>query len=228
MRLISSFLLFFSTLIFVNVIDAALVVMKNGNKIEGKFLNASNNEIQIEVASQVLKIKVAEISYVSFDGQTPKQGGAVAKQDQSLIGAKDAIRSLRAINSVLSTGVNYSEYKTRVNEAKIKVDEFLSNNKAGNLELNKHITDAMGYYAAAGLAWTSNINKNELMYSDLPRNQYCISCDALQKSLLEFKNRSKDLKWDKRKEGIAIGIMGKEPLWECAETSISNAEMFLK
>jgi hypothetical protein len=228
MKIISAFLLLFSTFIFANLSDAALVVLKNGNKVEGKFLSASNNEIQIEVASQILKIKVVEISYVSFDGQTPKQASGVAKQDQSQVAAKEAIRSLKAINSVLSTGVNYSEYKTRVNEAKIKVDEFLSNNKTGNQDLLKHMEDAMGYYAAAGLAWTSSINKNELMYSELAQNQYCMNCDALQKSLSEFKNRSKDPNWDKRMEGIAIGIMGKEPLWECAETSISNAERFLK
>ena len=41
---------------FLGPSEGALFVLKNGNKLDGKFLSATNTEVQVEIASQVINI----------------------------------------------------------------------------------------------------------------------------------------------------------------------------
>ena len=52
---------------------AALLNLKNGQKIEGNFVGASEKEIRIEVASQILKFKIEDVSSIIFDKSTSVQ-----------------------------------------------------------------------------------------------------------------------------------------------------------
>jgi hypothetical protein len=232
MRILAAIVLFFGFFVFCNVSEGALVVMKNGNKVDGKFLSATDDEIAIEVASQILKIKLSDVSYVSFDGRQPASGGGdgrlststTQKSNQAPEGAKNAIQALRALQSVLGSGVNYKEYRTRLGDTKIKVDQFLGD-KSANPELKKHMSSALGYYMAAALVWDSKINPDaeEETFTALSRNQYCMRCGQLQKYISDYK-KEKGGNLDAYFEGRLISIAGPEYLWKCADESISAVD----
>jgi hypothetical protein len=105
---ISIYFVFFFTISIYSFSFAALIQLKNGQKIEGNFVGASAKEIRIEVASQILKLKLEDVSYIVFDKSTPDQ--MLEKKSSSFESdAKVALRSLKAITSVVEGGVSNPE-----------------------------------------------------------------------------------------------------------------------
>jgi hypothetical protein len=80
----------------------------------------------------------------------------------SMSAARDAIRSLRKLDSATSAGVTRAEYGTRLIDAKASVDDLLSRVAAGDLK--SEIDAAMREYVSAGDIWQLlyNINVDEI------------------------------------------------------------------
>lgn len=70
MKKISSFLLLIVTVVAVNAQDT--LVLKNGSRVGGKFLNGNQGVISLQTASGIVKFKTDEVASMSFC--TPTKG----------------------------------------------------------------------------------------------------------------------------------------------------------
>lgn len=225
-------LFLFISLIFDNSLanSTTLLQLKNGQKVEGYFKGATSQEIHIEVASRILNFKISEVSHLIFDAESFSNLNDL-EPNSFKSAAKKALRSVKALQTLTHAGVNYEDYSKRVNDSNIVVGEFLDvYTESQNKEFNELITDAIGYYNAASLAWSSGISDDEMIICSLPENEYCKKCQELQNVIIKLKNDSKYDVYRKgvRGEGFAIRSFGIQPLWKCAEKAISMAEKLLE
>lgn len=227
-HLFSTVFFFFLLVCYVSFASAACIVqLKNGQKVEGNFKGATSHEIHVEVASQILKFKIDEVSHIIFDNKFfSKEHSNNLTPISFKSSAKKALRSVKAIQSLIRAGVTYRDYSSKVNDSKIIVDEFLDEyNDSKHEDFNRLIGNAIGFYNAASLAWSSKITKNEQIYYSIPTNEYCLKCKQLQNTLINLENGK--YKVGGRDEGLAISYFGIQPLWECAGAAISAADKLL-
>jgi hypothetical protein len=173
----------------------------------------------IALKKMVLLILVSVSMVVSITGV-----GCDGRESSTPDGSS-ALRELRAIQSVLDAGVTFADYSVRVQNAKIKVDEFIRSKKADNRTFNTYLEAAIGYYSAAAQAWSAKINNDEDNFVLLSVNPFCKSCSDLQTDIQHKKGVfEKVLKWDQKIEGKFIAEMGMQHLWRCARVSVDKAE----
>jgi len=210
-------------LVFVSIPSisfSATILLKNGQKIDGDFVGASADEIQFEVASQILKIKVQAISYIAFDKSIPTKLNA-SNGDHFKSDREKVLRSLKALKSVVEVGVNYDDFSQRVLDTQVKIDEYLSKyKKAGYPSFNTAVSNSMGFYAAARSAWELRLMETDLAGEWLRKgemlcqNRYIQACSAL-------KNR---LDTENSEPSVILAAYGIYDLWECAGDSLLKAE----
>jgi hypothetical protein len=192
---------------------AAVLQLKSGQKVEGDFVGGTSSEVQIKVGSQVLKFNVNEIAIIVFDSTAFAQKQNSPKNSFSQA-AKEVLRPLRAIDSVVEAGTNYNNYAPRVSDAKIKVDEFLREySKSPIPEFNNHIAAAIAYYTEASTAWNAKVSKS---FAEIPPNAYIFNCKECgeQTRTSQF--------WD------VIAQFFVPCIWECARNEIIKAEQLVR
>lgn len=216
----------FAIMLYPSPSSAAMLLLKNGQRVEGAFVGGSDKEVRMRVGSQTLKFKVDEIAQIVFDPAAAAQGY------QSISGgfeqaAKEVLRELKALQSVVTGGVTYQDYGRRFSDAKIKVDAFIDEYRENPVPaFNEHVSDAIGYFNAASTAWSQKIT-SERRYESLPNNPYCLKCAALQKEIDDYYDRNKGKKRNMWDDGYTIASFGMSPLWECASDAIAQAEKAL-
>ncbi len=72
---------------------------------------------------------------------------------ESIENAKEAIEALLAMNSILEIGINYSDYLSRLADAKIPVDKFLRDSEGIDPELKDNIEKSLTGYKEAYTWW---------------------------------------------------------------------------
>jgi len=195
---------------------ADVLELKSGQKVEGQFVGGSREEIRFQVGSQALKFPIAEVTKITIGS---------AGQEDFYKAAKEALRQLKALASITEGGTTYQNYSTRVEDAKIKIDHFLDEYKDPPLPAFKsHIVDSLGFYVAASAAWNAKASKS---YGGLLENPYVQRCAPLQEVLIreagsEKSPTTKAIAW-----AVTIAYSGVRPLWECARSSLADAERAL-
>ena len=101
-------------------VQADVLELKSGQKLEGQYAGGSKDEVRFQVGSQTLKFPIAEVSKIIM---------GTAGQEDFRKAAGEALRQLKALNSVIEGGIAYQDYARRVSDAKIKVDQFLDEYK---------------------------------------------------------------------------------------------------
>src|SRR5712692_6783873 len=94
------------------------IELKTGEKIDGRFKQATSAGVVMEVGGQSITVPIARVRAI-YLGAAP----TTAKADST---ATDALEALKALQSVTSSGVSYRDYAPRVLDAKVKVDKYLS------------------------------------------------------------------------------------------------------
>ena len=94
------------------------VELKTGQKIEGTVKAVTAEEVLLQVAGQPLKFPRDNVSAIYF--AAPPQNGPVANP------LNDAVRILKGLQSAVNGSVNYGDFAPRVTDAKIRVDQLLS------------------------------------------------------------------------------------------------------
>jgi hypothetical protein len=126
------------------------IELKTGERIEGAFKQANSAGAVIEVAGQPITIPLEKIQAIYF-GAVPSRTVAGPAPSQ------EALDALKALRSVVQTGLDYREYSQRVLDAKVKVDQYLSAPANGAAERNG-IETAMREYELARDAWDASFN----------------------------------------------------------------------
>jgi len=196
---------------------ADVLELKNGQKVEGQFAGGTREEIHFQVGSQTLRYPIAEVARITMGSQS---------QEDYRKAAREALRQVKALASVVEGGTTYRDYGPRVSDAKIKVDQFLDEFKSSALPMfNAHIADALGFYIAASSAWNARISRSG--YEGLARNSFAQKCAPLQQLVIQGRAGGLGGLSQDAIDGIAVAVGGVQPLWECARTSLGEAERAL-
>jgi len=125
-------------------LQADVLELKDGQKLEGQFAGGSKDEVRFQVGSQTLRLPIAEVSRITM---------GITGQNDFPKAAREVLRHLKALASVAEGGTTYQNYSPRVEDLKIKIDQFLDEYRASPLpEFNEHIADSLGFYVAASSA----------------------------------------------------------------------------
>jgi hypothetical protein len=137
-------------LFFALGLEGDTIELRSGERIEGTFKQATADGAVIEVAGQSITIPLEKVGATYFGpAQTRPVAGPTPSQ-----GAVDALQALR---SVTGSGVSLREYSTRVLDARVTVDRYLSSQGGDATELQHAIRLAMVEYELASRAWQANI-----------------------------------------------------------------------
>ena len=107
---------------------ADVVELTTGQRVEGTFQQATPRGVSIEVGGQTITFEQEKVRAIYF-GSAP--AAAVPPSP-----AREALLSLKALQSVTRAGIAYREYSQRVNDAKIQVDRVLDELPGDALDLN--------------------------------------------------------------------------------------------
>lgn len=203
---------------------ADVLELRDGQTLTGQYAGGSKEEVRFQVGSQALRFPLAEVSRLTI--------GTTAQADFGRA-AKETLRQLKALASVTEGGTTYQNYSTRVEDAKIKIDQFLDEHKSSPIpKFNDHIADSLGFYVAASSAWNAKVARTGSW--NLPRNPYVLRCAPLQQVITREINKKTSLgpgyegyKYDEVSHGLTIEHYGIPLLWECARNSLLDAEKAL-
>lgn len=204
--------------------------LKNGQMVEGNFLGGNSKSVDIEVSSQTININIKNIAYIIFDKKyitNLNLNSPNIASDSYNSDANEVLTALKVLKSITHSGANFRDYESKVKEVKIIIDEFIYTHKRTPVpNFNKQISDAIGYYNSASMAWRLSFTEDQFTYDQLPINKYCKKCKILQDLINTPDNIG--YKDGGISEGILISSVGIKPLWQCAEDSIFAAEKTIK
>jgi hypothetical protein len=128
--------------------------LKHGAPVNGNFVQADADTIQVDVAGNRLRIKVDEVTSISFATDANAQGSPAAGRTTENI--DQALRALRKLAGATEVGVNYQQYSALVIDAKAAVDEALAT--VTNEDLKSELKSSMDAYVDAGHIWDDMVN----------------------------------------------------------------------
>ncbi|MBI4382167.1 MAG: hypothetical protein HY574_13395 [candidate division NC10 bacterium] len=195
--------------------------LRDGQTLTGQYAGGSKEEVRFQVGSQTLRFPLTEVSRLTI-------GSAAQAEFQRA--ARDALRQLKALASVTDGGTTYQNYSSRVEDAKIKIDQFLDEHKSSPIsKFNGHITDSLGFYVAASSVWNAKVSKlNSLFYGPIFQNTYVRKCGPLQNALLRGRAERGSQQYSQDiTDTVTIQFDGVPLLWECARNSMIDAEKAL-
>jgi len=208
-------------------VQADVLELRSGQKLEGQYAGGSRDEIRFQVGSQTLRFPITEVAKIAI---------GTARQEDFRRAGREALRQLKALASAVEGGITYHDYAPRVTDAKIKVDQFLDEWRPSPHPLfNEHIADSLGFYLAASTAWNLRVSNaggsqgpaRQLLMINLSTNPYIRKCAPLQEMLLRRRSEPDYNKYgfpEAVADGVHIMLDTPKPLWECARNSTIDAE----
>ncbi len=188
---------------------ADVLELRDGQTLTGQYAGGSKEEVRFQVGSQTLRFPLAEVSRLTIG--TAAQAGFQRA-------AKDALRQLKALASVTEGGTTYQNYSSRVEDAKIKIDQFLDEHQSSPMpKFNERIAETLSLYVAASLAWNTKVARGTPA-----GDPYLIKCPAAQELLVRehatTSEKGPGAAW------VILGYRGVPLLWECAHNALLDAE----
>jgi hypothetical protein len=212
-----------------------VIELKTGERLEGTFKQATTAGVVIEVGGQSINMPLEKVRVI-YLGSAPPPQTTLQQPNPQTPSAHDALQALKAVQSVTSMGVNYRDYATRVQDAKIKVDQFIESPQAKETPGRDSIRLAMRYYEVATQAWALEISPARAntyqatlsMGHLLNEDKEIGECPGLR-GLLATVNKPtsvKSLNQPDFRLFYLAGLVGKQPavLWSCASDKIAEAE----
>ena len=128
--------------------------LKQGAPVNGNFIQADANTIQVDVAGNRLRIKIDDVTSISFAADANAQPSQASTRTTENIDR--ALRALRKLAGATEVGVNYQQYGALVIDAKAAVDEALAT--ASDEELKSELKSSMDAYVDAGHVWDDMVS----------------------------------------------------------------------
>jgi hypothetical protein len=136
----------------------------NGDKLTGLFVGANTDTLTIQISETNLPVKFSEIKAVWF-GDMPEKPVADTQKTKEQENFQEALKLLRKLASATGTGINYTEYNTRVIDTNAEVSEFLINIPDGYIK--DEIRASLQAFTDARDAWSWSItNRSGDMFPD--------------------------------------------------------------
>lgn len=217
-----------------------VVELKSGERIEGRFKQATSAGVVIEVGGRPITMPLEKVRAIYFGGAPDPTTSVQASP------AHDALMALKALQSVTTVGVNYGDYASRVLDTKVKVDQFLQSPKGSSGPGTDAIRIAMRYYEIASQAWSGHLTQGfpKEVGRILEEDEEINACPAIkalvqrkddfyQKNPSQYRGTRNGRPLpdpDPRHFGFLAELAGQQPaiLWRCGSDRMAEAEGLLK
>ncbi len=196
--------------------SADVVELKTDQRVEGDFKEATAAVVVVEVGGQVITFQRDQVRAIYF-GAAP----APFTQPSAL---QEALRALKALQSVTQGGVTYRDYGPRVNDAKIVVDRYLQEPEKSDAPERNMIKEALEIYVFALTAWSSKVADSPPSFV-LARDPVVDRCPALKQKVVHLPITGDA--WKDVERGVIIKFEI-PTIWSCASDKIAEAERILK
>ena len=197
---------------------ADVVELKTGQRVEGTFKQATPAEVEIEIGGQTIRFDIGKVRAIYF-------GSAPTPIPQQAGSAAEALRALKAVQSVTSGGVDYREYSARVNDAKVLVDRFLDEDKSAPEALAGAVKAAMDFYGLAARAWNARISRSN--YEAVAADPALRQCPQMEPIISRGRAMGCRMVGDAAAIGIGVA-MDFSPLWQCASEKLCAADQAIR
>jgi hypothetical protein len=211
----------FASILVARLASADVIELATGERVEGHFKQAVEGTVSIEIGGQTVTFGKEKVRAIYF---------GVAPAAMSSPGpASDAIKALKAVQSVTQGGIAYREYATRVNDAKIVVDRYLEAASPQNDSSKAAVAAAMGYYVLASSTWNASITQRvpDLPAVDVPFEecrQLLVALPPRNPADLQDANKRREYFLTILRGMPLMGNSLTAPLWSCASERIAEAE----
>jgi hypothetical protein len=124
----------------------------------------------------------------------------------------DALRILKGLQSAVNGGVSYPVFASRVTDAKVQVDQLLSD--APDSPAKTRLAEALAFYVYLWNTWNAQISKDYAQLKALERNPLFYKCEALKRKSVSLL--------------AIITVYGLQPLCDCASERVDAAERLVR
>jgi hypothetical protein len=183
------------------------IALRNGETINGDFIQATNDVMRVEVEGSPQTINLADVLSIVFaewSTDISKTGRSVKLNPQAIAAVRDALKALRKMAGATEIGITFQEYGSRVIDAKADVEEALRQLPEG--ELKTEIALAMDAYADASKAWNEMIRYDFMLVDFEPgsslQKKYDIPVDTSLSSKMMRRNVVLSTIWGAAKSHI--------------------------
>lgn len=128
--------------------------LKQGAPVNGNFIQANADTIQVDVAGNRLRIKVDDVTSISFAADANAQSPQVPARAAENVDR--ALKALRKLAGATEVGVNYQQYSALVIDAKAAVDEALAT--SSDETFKTELKSSMDAYVDAGRVWDDMVS----------------------------------------------------------------------
>jgi hypothetical protein len=195
--------------------SADVIELKTGQRVEGSFKQATSGKVSIEVGGQTITFEQEKVRAIYF-------GGGPAPNAPPLSAALEALRVLKALQSVVVGGVTYRDYAPRVSDAKIVVDRYLGEPNQTDAVVKAAIKETLGFYVLASSAWNAKIIDRTVLVAGDPMAE---RCPALKDMLAKWPYTG-NLSISDETRGVIIST-NIPVIWHCAADQTAEAERLL-
>lgn len=204
---------------------ADVVELNTGQRIEGIFKKAGPSGVVIEVGGQTITFDQEKVRAIYF-------GSAQASQIRPST-LNEAIKAVKALQSVVAGSVSYRDYAPRVSDAKIVVDRYLQEPEQRDYAVRSAISEAMHYYVLASSAWNTRVARSGYeAVAEVGKDPAISKCRQAQAAVEEALKISPPTRGtalpDSYWVGSRLADAGLPGLWFCASEKIAVAEQALK
>lgn len=207
--------------------SADVIELKTGERVEGASAQVGAQRVTIVVGGQTLTFDREKVRAIYL-------GAAPAQAQTTPSSATEALKALRAVQSITAGGVNLREYSTRVADTRIKVDQYLAEG-GKDTPAGAAMKDARDLYSVAARAWSRAVTTRGsdgltfLMkgdYDPLDRcpvfMEYVSVLASRQEGFIKYGVHPDGTLWFKADGG------GLSVIWSCAADKIAEAEKLAK
>jgi hypothetical protein len=133
---------------------AVTINLKHGAPVNGNFIQADADTIQVDVAGNRLHIKLDDVTSISFAADANARVSQAPTRTTENI--DQALRALRKLAGATEVGVNYEQYSALIIDAKAAVDEALAT--VSDEDLKSELKSSMDAYVDAGHVWDDMVS----------------------------------------------------------------------
>lgn len=213
------------------MVSADMIELKTGERVEGTLKHTTNTEVAIEVGGQTITFDRTRVRAIYF-GAAPVPSPGTARQSA----LTEALKTLKGLQSVTQGGITRVDYAPRVSDARIKVDQYLSEAGTGSTPAKQAIHKAMEYYSIAANAWTTKTKIFGQPVIELPVDVARVldECQGFKAHVARLRDQHRirpgvDASiYGVTVSGRAVMVDGPEIIWACASDELVKAEELLR
>ena len=215
-------------LLFAFSLQGDTVELKTGERLDGRFKQATSAGAVIEIAGQPMTIPLEKVRAI-YLGSAPAPANAAPTGPTPL---EEVMVALKALRSVTGSGISYRDYSQRVLDAKVKFDVYVSSKSTESGAVRDAVESAMQWYELSSQAWGDSVGNsfnflNSVGTAVLMNNKLSTCPSVIQALTLAYRPRKPPTPTERiQHAGIAI-MTQPSSLWPCASAQVDEAERLL-